>query len=115
MFCSWFLLEVEFEIGVVFVIYLVDEGIKIVSGIIYEFVCKIDDGGVVFVIVWDGCLEILIVEWIFVVMGCCLNIEVFGFVEIGIDLILVGVIIVDDCMCILKVGVYVVGDVIGKD
>lgn len=49
------------------------------------------------------------------IIGWFLNIGGFGFVEVGVKLCGNGGVLVDEWMCILKFGVYVVGDVIGCD
>lgn len=115
VFRSRLLPEAEPEIGAALATYLVDEGIKIVSGITYESARKTDDGGVALAIARDGRPEILTAERILVATGRRSNTEALGLAETGIDLTPAGAIIVDDRMRTSKAGVYAAGDVTGKD
>ena len=94
--------------------YLADEGIKVVGGLTYESVRRTENG-VALTVVRDGRPETLAAEQILVATGRAPNTESLGLAEAEIARTPADTIVVDDRMRTSKVGVYVAGDVTGKD
>ena len=106
--------EAEPEIGAALTGYFRDEGITIVSSIIYREIRKTGES-VSLTIARDDWETVINADQVLVSIGRAPNIEGLGLAEHGIALALKGGIVVDDCMRTTTAGVYAAGDVIGRD
>ena len=115
VFRSRLLPEAEPEIGQALAGYLADEGITIISGVVYDSIRKSPDGGVALMITRNGLPETLAGERILVATGRTTNTESLGLAGAGVAQDSSGAIVVDDRMRTSKTGIYAAGDVTGKD
>lgn len=115
VFRSSLLPEAEPEIGQALAGYLVDEGITVVSGAVYDTIRKTEGSDTALTITLDGRPETLIAERILVATGRTPNTEGLGLFEANVAQTSSGAIVIDDRMRTSKLGVYAAGDVTGKD
>lgn len=106
--------EAEPEIGAALTGYFEDEGITVVSGIVYRAIRKTENG-VALDVSRDGENTTIDADQVLITTGRAPNIEGLGLTEHGIAVSLKGGIVVDDRMRTTKAGIYAAGDVTGRD
>ena len=106
--------EAEPEIGSALTRYLHDEGVNIVSAVVYRSIRKTDDR-VSLVVTREGRDFAIGADQVLICTGRSPNIEGLGLPQHGIAVSPKGGIVVDDHLQTTKAGVYAAGDVIGRD
>lgn len=106
--------KAEPEISSALARYLQDEGITIVSGVVYRSIRKTDDR-VSLVVTREGRDFAIGADRVLVCTGRSPDIEGLGLPQHGIAVSPKGGIVVDDHLQTTKAGVYAAGDVIGRD
>jgi mercury(II) reductase len=106
--------EAEPEIGAALTGYFEDEGITVISGIVYRAIRRTGTG-VALTVARDGQDTTIGADQVLITTGRTPNIEDLGLAENGVAITPKGAIVVDDRMRTTRAGVYAVGDVTGRD
>ena len=106
--------EAEPEIGEALTRYFQDEGIKIVSGIVYDRI-KEDNDAIRLHVLKDGRAEAIAAEKVLIATGRTPNTESLNLAAGGIEMTANSGVKVDPQMRTSREGVYAAGDVTGRD
>jgi mercury(II) reductase len=106
--------EAEPEIGSALSVYFADEGIEVISGVVYGAIRKTENG-VALAVARNGHDVTIEADKVLVAAGRTPNIEGLNLAECGVAVSPEGAIVVDDRMRTTRTGVYAAGDVTGRD
>lgn len=106
--------EAEPEISAALEGYLADEGVEVLSGVVYRHASK-SNVGIQLAVVHDGMDRVLDAAKLLFATGRVPNTEGLGLAEAGVDTSAAGYVVVDDLMRTTAAGIYAAGDVTGRD